>query len=248
VKKAYRFIRSCLNGFGFPSGPCSGGYISARKTLAAARKNHLSVREYVESIWGIQGETARVIMKMVDAGVLQQSDLRILEIGAGTGRYTELVLTNSEPSSYEIYEVAKDWRKYLRDAYPVTVHRADGVSLKHTQAQSIDVVHAHGVFVYLPFLTAYRYWLEMWRVARPGSYVVFDIYSERCFEDPFIGRWLNSEHFYPCFLSKGYVVSLFMKNNFRYLGGFENMHGAGISEYLLFQRNEKETEEQPSYK
>jgi hypothetical protein len=146
------------------------------------------------------------------------------------------VLRKQLPSKYEIYETANDWNEWLRAQYPVIAHDADGCSLNQTQSSGVDLVHAHGVFVYLPFLTSYNYFKEIWRVAGPGSYIVFDIMSERCFDEATTEKWLASPHRYACFLSKAYVVNLFDRNGFVLLGSYTENWGAGISEYLVLKR------------
>ncbi len=117
------------------------------------------------------------------------------------------------------------------------LHEADGASLKQTAADSVNLLHAHGVFVQLPFLVAYRYWMEMWRVVRNNGWVVFDIYSEDCMDEPTVEKWLASKHNYPYFLGRNYVVSLFEKHGFSLKNAFTNKHGEGRSEYLVFLRN-----------
>jgi len=212
------------------------GYISAKETISAAEREGLSVCDYVEKLWNNQGDTQRVIDQMASCGVFEAKSPNVIEIGPGTGRYLEKVLEECRPAKYEIYETARDWAEWLQSKYKIVSHEADGVSLRQTQDSSVDLLHAHGVFVYLPFLVSYRYWLEMWRVIRIGGWVVFDIYSEDCFDEQKVEEWLKSEHNYPCFLSKQYIVSLFRKHGFSLVNTFMNKHGAGRSEYLVFVR------------
>ncbi len=46
----------------------------------------------------------------------------------------------------------------------------------------MDLVQAHKVFVCTTFLTSYRYFIEMARVARVGARVVFDAVTESCMD------------------------------------------------------------------
>lgn len=212
------------------------GYISAAETVFGAEKEGLSVCDFVEKKWGQQGETQKVIDQMVLSGAIIITNPNVLEIGTGTGRYLEKLLHISNPAKYESYETAKDWADWLKSKYPIISHEADGISFKQTPNYSIDLLHAHGVFVYLPFLVSYRYWKEIWRVVRLGGYVVFDIYSEDCLDESTVEKWLKSEQYYPCFLSKSYVISIFIKHGFSYSNSFMNRHGEGLSEYLIFRK------------
>lgn len=209
-------------------------YMSAEETIAAANRERLSVCDYVEKVWNQEGCTQMVIDRMSSCGAFAATNPNILEIGPGTGRYLEKVLENCNPAKYEIYEPLDDWVNWLRSKYPITSHQADGETLWQTSDKSVNLVHSHGVFVYIPFLIAYGYFKEIWRVTADEGIVVFDIFSEDCFDEALIDKWLSSTYRYVCFLSKSYIVSQFAKHNFRLLTTFKNKHGAGHSEYLVF--------------
>lgn len=213
------------------------GYIPAGPTIAAARRDGLSVCEYVERLWRQEGQTQKVIDQMAACRVFGPDNPKILEIGPGTGRYLEKVLRVCRPARYEVYETDRDWAKYVRTTYPVVAHTADGWSLSQTPSDSVDIVHSHGVFTLLPFFVAYRYWTEMWRVVRPSGTVVFDIVSETCLDEATVGKWLATDWTYICFLSRDYVVSLFRAHGFSLMSSFKNRLGEGQSEYLVFVRN-----------
>ena len=213
------------------------GYISAKKTIAGARLEGLSICDYVEALWDNKGGTQYVINQMSECGIFANKPLSIVEIGAGTGRYMEKVLQACKPNLYESYETAKDWADYLQSAYPIISHPADGSSLRFTPDYSADLIHAHGVFVYLPFLISYRYWEEIWRTTKIGGLVIFDIISEDCMQNDLIEKWLKSKHSYPCFLSKSFTTSLFNDHGFSLVKTFTHRYGAGKSEYLVFVRN-----------
>jgi hypothetical protein len=105
-----------------------------------------------------------------------------------------------------------------------------------TPNNSADLIHAHGVFVYIPFLVTYRYFEEIVRVAAPHSFVAFDIVSEPCLDDKTVANWLQAGDEYLCFLSKGYVIDFFAHRGFQEIHSFLVSSGAGLSEYLIFRR------------
>lgn len=212
------------------------GYISAKETVSAAEREGLSVCDYVEKLWAKQGDTQKVIEQMASCGAFVAINPNVVEIGTGTGRYLEKVFHKCKPAKYESYETARDWAEWLQTKYPIVSHEADGVTLRQTPSKSADLVHAHGVFVYVPFLVSYRYWMEIWRITKNGGIVVFDIISEDSLDEGTVGKWLNSKHNYPCFLSRSYVVSLFSKQGFSLVSNFRNRYGEGQSEYLVFMR------------
>lgn len=210
------------------------GYISATETVAAAEDAGLSVCDYVEKLWRQEGSTRRIMDELESLGALGPLGLNVLEVGAGTGRYLEQLVERSKPASYQVYETAQDWSTYLQDRYPVVCHDADGHTLSQTADDTVDLLHAHGVFVYLPFITSCQYWQEMFRVVRRNGYVVFDVITEQCMTDEYLGKWLDSDFDYPVLTPAAFVVSLFEKNGFELRGGFFARLGVGVSEYLVF--------------
>lgn len=214
-----------------------GGYIDAVETVHAASLRDQSVCEYVESLWDQGGWTDRVIEEMQKAGSLFSCD-RVCEIGPGSGRYLERVLKRISPKQYDIYEIADDWATYLEDAYTPTVvpQPTDGRTLKHTLSESCGLVHAHGVFVYLPFLQVFEYFAEMVRVCAPCGYVVFDFYSDEHFDTDVINRWLTSPERYPVILPRRTVLKYFKDRRLHVIHEFENKHGHSFSHYVILRR------------
>lgn len=229
-------INMLLRIMGYDLVPKKQSYISAKETIDNARKMNLSVCDYIELIWDQKGATQKVIDNMVRFGALHSNIKTVCEIGAGTGRYMEKVKSVCHPSVYDSYEVAEDWAEWLAKEYGVVSRKTDGKSLSFTNSSSVDLVHAHGVFVYLPFLTAYRYFMEMSRVVKPGGYVVFDCFSEKVLDEKSILKWLESGNEYPCFISEQYIKDFFLRNRFKFVGEFFNKYGAGQSYYFVFQK------------
>jgi SAM-dependent methyltransferase len=221
---------------GYEIRPFSSGYLPAQETARSARRAGLSVPDYVEELWREPGRSAAIVRHMAEQGVFARPALRVLEIGAGTGCFVDRVLAASgdRVASYESYEIAEDWAAHLRQRYPVVSHPADGQSLAHTATATVDVVHAHGVFVYTSFLTTYRYFREAWRVARPGAHIVFDAFTEDCFTEEHLARWLDSGDRYPNILPERFVVELFAAQGWERIASFQMKLGPAVSRYFIF--------------
>jgi hypothetical protein len=224
-------IRALLNK---PSARSS--YVPAAEAVSAAKAAGLSVTEYVEQLWNQPGRSAAVMHKLAALGAVSASTKSIVEIGPGTGRYIGATLKLQTPNRYQIYETALDWRTWLASEYPIEACNADGRTLGQTPNHSADLIHAHGVFVYIPFLVTYRYFEEIVRVAAPHTFVAFDILSEPCLSDKTVADWLKAGDEYPCFLSKGYAIDFFAHRGFQEIHSFFMPYGAGRSEYLIFRR------------
>lgn len=221
------------------------GYIPAKETIDAASKRGLSVGDYLEMIWDERGNRQIIVDELRKIGVFNRNIKNICEIGTGAGLCAEKIAKIWKPERYESYEPDKDWANWLAEKYNIISHDADGKSLCYTQTSSIDLVLANGVFVYLPFLTAYRYFQEIVRVINNEGYVVFDILSEDCFDDETIKSWIESNQSYPCLLCKKYVINFFIKHNFVLIGEFFNSKfGAGKSHYLIFNKDSSMTQEE----
>ena len=164
-------------------------FVSARKTLTAARRAHLSVCDYLETVHHESGATQASVDAMIRFGELVAPVERICEIGAGTGRYAEKLIERLQPSHYEVYETAKDWLPHLRSIGGLEIEPADGRSLAATADGSVDLVHANKVFVYLPFPAVVGYLEEMVRVARMGGAIAFDVVTEVCLNDQLVDSW-----------------------------------------------------------
>lgn len=169
--------------------PAIADFISARKTISAARKTGLSVGDYIDATYAKPGATAETVAAMLELGELHGPGATVCEIGPGSGRYSEHVIKALQPARYEIYETAADWLAYLAGLQLFLIHDSDGHTLSKTTTASMDLVHAHKVFVYLEFGATVGYLAEMARVVRPGGTVAFDIVTEACLDDTTVLQW-----------------------------------------------------------
>jgi len=240
AKMAFNPVARKFFGFEIKRISSGGGYISAQKTVKDANIAGLSVGDYVEKMWGIEGGSKYVIEKMNLANIFDKPNVKIVEIGAGTGRYMEKVIdlyAASNIARYESYETAMDWIEYLNRTYPMIIsHQADGLSLRQTEDKSIDLVHAHGVFVYTPFITTIRYLFEIFRVIKCGGYAVFDCFVEDCFSEEYLNKWITSGHNFPCIIPEEYLVNLFKVAGLTMILSFHKPYDVAVSKYFIFER------------
>ncbi len=224
-----KIIRASVSGSGFD-------YISAKETVSAAKADGLSVCDYVEKEWNQVGETQKVIESMRDFGAFNHQNPAVCEIGAGTGRYMEKVLEVCEPANYESYETAEDWTDWLQKQYPIISHPTNGNSLEHTKDNSIDLLHAHGVFVYIPFFDTAKYFKEINRVTKNGSYIVFDCITEDCLDEKNLNTWVSSNYNYPRPVYEKFIMKSFPQKKYELLGTFFIKYGQGKSKYFVFRK------------
>jgi hypothetical protein len=213
-------------------------FLPFQQTLAAARKAGVSLGDYIDAKHQLPGATQATIDQLVARGVLHGSLQGVCEIGPGSGRYLEKVLPFCTPASYEIYETEKQWSDWLAQTYAVKAHEADGVSLRGTPSGSAALVHAHKVFVYVPFLVTCRYLKEMCRVARKGGWIVFDIVSESCMPEAAIEKWFTSGIFYPCIVPRQFVIDFLHRRQCHLQSSFLAPLKPAESEYLIFRKAE----------
>jgi hypothetical protein len=215
-------------------------YIPFEETIAAAEKEGLSAGDYIETKHNRGANTTRqTIDQLRNMGVLHEGVRRICEIGPGSGRYLEKTIDICHPDRYEIYESALDWRRYLSRKYKVVAHEADGLSLAQTPSSSIDLVHAHKVFIGLPFLAAYGYFLEMVRVLAPEGKIVFDLVTEGCMREEIVKRWLAARggyQAYPNLFPRQYVIDFFASKKLALEGAFTVANEPGETECMVFGR------------
>lgn len=214
----------------------STGYLPAKNTVKNAKKMGVSVCDYVEDLWDQKGETKKIIDNMEIFGAFNFDSPKICEIGTGTGRYTEMVIVKCNPSYYESYETALDWAEWLQEAYPIVSQPADGFSLNPTRDESINLVHAHGLFVYIPFFDSLRYFKEIDRITKKNSVIIFDSITEDCLDSDSLNSWINSKYNYPRIIPKKYIDKYFPKNKYKLVGNFFTPYGKGKSKYFVFKK------------
>ncbi len=220
------------------------GYIDAEETIKGAKSQGITVNEYVERMWSSAGFTDAnkghadtVIRELSEAGALQLSS-EVCEIGPGTGRYLERVLSQVKPSRYHIYETDKQWAKYLERQYAPTVinHPANGTDLSYTATNSCGVVCAFGLFVYLTVLHSFNYFEEIIRVCEPDGHIFFDCLTAESWDLPVLQKWIDCKQTYPVVLPEKLIADFFAERGCKQIHTFIAPHGCNISKYMVFKR------------
>jgi hypothetical protein len=214
--------------------PPQGEYLSAAATVAAAADAGKSVEEYVEELWGQVGSTTSIVARMSAVGALEPTDT-VVEIGPGTGRYLARVREIVRPRRHVIYETAPDWRDWLTREYGVEAPKSSGESL--SGIAEAGLIHAHGVFVYTPFLVTARYLAEIERIGT--RWAVFDFYAVTEFGQAALDAWLRTTDRYPVVLERRWVLA--QLPSFEVIDEWTSPHGHGESRYLALRRRGEPT-------
>jgi hypothetical protein len=218
-----------------------GPFLNFRRTQLAARKSGKPIAQYLEEIWNCVGQGERVSRWMEEIGCYSACTT-ILEIGPGSGRFLLPTLERTRPVRYEIYETARGWSEWLANSNRphVIAQPANGRSLDATRSASCELVHAHGVFVYLNPLTCFEYFEEMIRVASPGGHIVFDFFPSENFNESAITKWLRGKERFAIVLPGIIVTEFFRRRGCELIATCHRSVASGRAKYLAF-RNSAET-------
>ena len=238
-------VKRLLNRYGYTLARTGLGFIDAPSTVAAARAKGMSVCDYRESMEDDprkKGRRDRIISRLKAAGIFRGASA-VCEIGAGTGMYLEKVIELARPASYEVYETDTGWVQFLKSEYgnrqgtKLICHPADGATLSFTPENSLDLVQAHGVFVYLPLMQSLRYLKECARVCRPGSHLVFDCYLDTTFSSLAVAEaWLSGPWQFPVIVPKKLLEEFAAAHGFKCIDSFSEIHGSGSVDYFVWRK------------
>jgi hypothetical protein len=217
-----------------------GRFLDFRRTELAARRAGKPIADYLEEIWHCEGQADRISGWMQEIGCYQSCNT-ILEIGPGSGRFLSQTLDRASPTRYEIYETARSWAEWLASSHSpyVIIQPADGWSLCATPTASCQLVHAHGVFVYLKLLTCFEYFAEMIRVASPHAHIIFDFFPSESFDERAVSAWLASKDRFATLLPRNLVINFFQSRGFYLLATCNRSVGPGQATYLAFRNSGK---------
>jgi len=218
------------------SDPAVRSFLSARKTIAAAHRAGLSLADYIDQRNATPGTTASTVKAMLSIAGLSGHVDRVCEIGPGTGRYAERIIATLHPDVYEMYETATDWLPYLRRLPNAKLLPADGRTLRHTASESVDLVHANKVFVYIPLVVTVGYLREMARATRPGGTVAFDIVTEDCMDAVTTNSWVDAGSTLYSMIPRQWTIDLLSHERLTLLGSTFAALTGGKTEILVFRK------------
>jgi SAM-dependent methyltransferase len=221
---------------GRSSDPAIKSFLSARKTLAAARRAGIPVGDYIDQVHAVPGATPDLVRAMLKIADLHGPVERVCEIGPGSGRFAVQVIAALAPGAYEIYEPARDWLPHLRTLPNVVERRCDGHTLSGTGDATVDLVHSQKLFTYLDFQVCAGYLSEMARVARPGGTVAFDAVTEPCLDEGTVRHWIDDGTIYLPF-PRDWTVEFMRRRGLELLGSHFTPLPPGRSELLIFRRS-----------
>ncbi len=216
--------------------PAVKDFIPARKTIAAAEHAGLPLGEYIDQTFVQPGATSQTVNAILELGDLHSAGVTVCEIGPGSGRFAEKITEALNPRRYEIYETARDWLPRLGQLPNAVIQECDGRTLSGTASGSVDLVHAHKVFVYLEFHTTAGYLEEMARVLRPGGVAAFDIVTEDCLDDETVAEWVRTASFFRP-IPREWVSGFMQRRRLTLRGSQFVPLPPGRSELLVFGRD-----------
>jgi SAM-dependent methyltransferase len=226
---------------GYSTDPAISPFLPARRTIRQAEKAGQSVGDFLDSYSAEPGATAETVEAVLELGGLTPETVdRVCEVGPGSGRYTTRILSALQPTSYEVYETAQDWIRYLRGELPaLTFQPADGHSLASTPSTSVDLVHSHKLLGYIPFVTALGYMNEMARVVRPGGTAAFDMITDDCLDEPTTRVWLTEPHRMAIYTvaPRDWLIGFLARRDLELVGRRFIPLSGGRTELLVFRHN-----------
>ncbi len=238
-------VRFFPSKMGYKVVPKGEGYLDAKNVIAMANEKGLSIGDFLEQTdhAGIGKRRDFIIDNLLQAGVFSRACPRMLEIGAGTGMFTEQVLEKCSVGKVEIYEIHRHWKNYLQTTYggktTLVLHDADGYSLKQTADESIDLLFAHGVFVYLPAIVTGQYLKDAARVCKSGGLIVFDYFSDTTFTLKEILRFreVNPYYEFPVVTSDQVIEEFCEMFGFMRISSFDTPYHKTKSTYCVLKKN-----------
>ncbi len=217
-------------------------FLDLKETLRGATAAGLSVAEFVERRHPTGSRTAldQTIDHLASLGLFDGPVEHVCEIGPGSGRYQETITARLAPRDYEIYETSSEWRDWLIEQYGVTARACNGRTLSETESGTVDLVHAHKVFVGLPALVTVSYLREMARIVRSGGWIAFDILTESCFTGEALEAWLKAEmwdwSWSPVMIGRDYVIKMFAEQGIVLEGSVLVPLHPSVTECMVFRK------------
>lgn len=219
--------------------PLGRGFRSAKETIRLAKSSGRSLNDFLESLAMDNrnlGQRDRVMERISN---YCSTNMSVIEIGSGSMRYSDSLVSHTSVLSYEIYETQKDWRDFAKSnpcfqQIPLAVHIPNGRNLSQSKPSSADLIHAHGVFVYLTFLETIDYLADAARVLKTNGFLIFDVFDIESLEQQSISDWLLTPHRWPTFLSISKLIDHLSGLDLVLVDRFQEFYGASEVTYLVF--------------
>ena len=163
------------------------GYIG-KEEIKDAKRQGITLGELTENwSWSRPG-LAKELMDAFCNPYIQDGD-KIVEIGTGSGKHSIEILKKFPNIKYLSYEPSEELENYLKDLFknynfknmPTSGYKLDGV-----EDESVDLIHANGVFVYIEQQYTYSYFEEARKKLKKGGYFVFDIHNSENKQEGFV--------------------------------------------------------------
>ena len=205
-------------------------YIDAKSTVAAAQSAGISITEFREreaydetGDERFLGRRDRVYRRLC-ASLQGREITTILEIGPGAGAFTEEFARDYPDANYQIYEPRHDWTAYLVEKFSVQPMPVDGATLTPTPDGSVDLVHCHATFVYIPPMHSLGYIQECCRVLRVGGVLMLDVYTEDEFDHDRAARTIAAKHRFHTIVPRQLLLRFFEAGGLAVIDEFHEQH------------------------
>ena len=237
-------MNKIANRFGFTFQRSGLGYYSAKEVVSKAKARNLSVCEFLELTKntgeGKKGRRDRIIGSIQSVVSPAFRNCKILEIGTGTGIFMEKFITLYSPSIYESYETDVGWASYLKSEYSGKVtlinRKPNGFNLEDTDSEAMDLVVAHGVFVYLPLIQSIGYLYEMVRTCKSDGLIIFYCYLSENLTTNMIYQFKENNKFFPVFLPQKLIEDFALENRLQLIHRFNIEYHESYSTYFIFKK------------
>jgi hypothetical protein len=117
---------------------------------------------------------------------------RICEVGGAWGATIKHLKERFQPVEYQNYEPDVDYSRWVEENLGAKAMPVDGETLSGTIDQSMDMVIANNVFIFLPVLKIWSYMQEMKRVVRKNGIILFNAVVSTHIDEAMMNNYLNS--------------------------------------------------------
>ena len=140
--------------------------------------------------------TDKLLWELLPNDFVPDPPKRICEIGGAWGATITHLKERFSPDVYYNYEPDRAYAQWTTERFGVTNMPVDGETLRGTESESIDLVVANNVFIFVPPVKVWSYLREMKRVVRKGGIILFNAVQSEQLSDE------DLEHFLVTYFPK----------------------------------------------